>query len=78
MDHRLGLASIPDREVRTAFDQALEERTLREAAEDYALKRGKPGSRNYDAARSRFRRRIRTMGDLERWRVSTRYGRKAL
>jgi hypothetical protein len=63
--------------MRTAFDQALEERALREAAEDYALKRGKPGSPDYDAARLRFRRRIRTLGDLERWEASTRYGRQA-
>jgi predicted RNA polymerase sigma factor len=63
--------------MRTAFDQALEERALREAAEDYALKRGKSGSPDYDAAWLRFRHRIRTLDDLERWRASTRYRRKA-
>jgi hypothetical protein len=48
----------------TAFDQALEQRALREAAEAYATRHGEPGSPAYRAAWLRFRQRIRTLDDL--------------
>lgn len=63
---------------RTPFDRALELRALREAAELYAGQRGKPGSASYRSAWLTFRRRIRSMEDLRRWRTSTaRRGRPA-
>jgi len=54
----------PEAEVRTAFDQALENQALGEAAEDYALHHGNPGSPEYRAAWLRFRQRVRTVDDL--------------
>ena len=63
---------------RTPFDRALELRALREAAEVYAGQRGKPGSASYRSAWLTFRRRIRSMEDLRRWRASAaRRGRPA-
>lgn len=53
--------------VRTAFDQALENQALLEAAENYARQLGRRGSPEYRAAWLLFRGRIRTVGDLERW-----------
>jgi len=64
--------------VRTAIDQALEYQALREAAEDYTRTPGNPGSPEYRAAWVRFRYRIRTLDDLERWQASTRYRRGAV
>ena len=58
--------------MRTAFDQALENQALREAADDYAQEHGNPSSPEYRAAWLRFRRGVRTVDDLRRWQVSTR------
>lgn len=56
----------------TAFDQALENHALLEAAEHYALQRGGPRSPEYRAAWIRFRSQIRTIDDLNRWRTHQR------
>lgn len=57
----------------TAFDQALVNHALGEAADHYARQRGSPGSPEYRAAWIRFRSRIRTLDDLERWRTHQRW-----
>jgi hypothetical protein len=52
----------------TAFDTALEQRDLYEEAVAYALRHGAPGTAAYRDAWVKFRRRIRTVEDLRRWR----------
>jgi hypothetical protein len=58
--------------VRTPFDDALEQRDLREAADAYASQYGESGSGAYREAWLRFRRRIRTLEDLRQMRAATR------
>jgi anti-sigma B factor antagonist len=53
----------------SAFDRALEERALRDAAARYALRSGEPGSPGYRAAWLRFRANIQTLDDLQRRRI---------
>jgi hypothetical protein len=60
-------AAIAKAVTPTAFDQALRNQALLEAAENYALERANHDSPEYRAAWLRFRRQIRTLDDLERW-----------
>ncbi|HET8977585.1 MAG TPA: hypothetical protein VFN87_05455 [Solirubrobacteraceae bacterium] len=54
--------------MQTPFDTALQFSDLRDAAEEYALTHGSPGTAEYLAAWIRFRQRVRTGEDLRRWR----------
>lgn len=56
--------------TQTPFDTALQVRELREAAEEYALSHGAPGTPEYRMARIRFGQRIRTNDDLRHWRAA--------
>jgi hypothetical protein len=51
------------------FDRSLEARGLNEAAHAYARRQSEPGTPEYRAAWLRFRERIKTFGDLQRWRA---------
>lgn len=53
----------------TPFDRALELRELRRAAEAYASRHGKVGSAGYRTAWLKFRRRIQSIDELQRWRA---------
>src|SRR5262249_8433592 len=55
--------------VSAPFDRALEARMLAVAAEAYAARRGAPGSRAYRRPWRQFRGQVRTVGDLEEWRL---------
>lgn len=56
--------------MQTPFDTALQYSDLIDAAEEYALTHGDPGTPEYRVAWLRFRRRIRTGDDLHRWRAA--------
>lgn len=57
-------------DVQSPFDSALQIHDLRDAAEEYALRHGHPGTPEYRAAWIRFRQHIRTADDLRRWRLA--------
>lgn len=56
--------------MQTPFDTALQFRDLSQAAEEYALSHGDPGTSEFRVAWTGFRRRIRTDDDLRRWRAA--------
>ena len=58
-EHRAARVSSP-------FDRSLETRILSDAAEEYGLRHGQPGTAAYRAAWLEFRRRFRTLEDLRR------------
>jgi hypothetical protein len=60
------------RPLSTPFDEALEQRELREAAQAYASRYGELGTPAYREAWFRFRERIRTSDDLRRARDARR------
>jgi hypothetical protein len=53
----------------TPFDRALELVELRRAAEAYASRHGQVGSAGYRTAWLKFRRRIQSIDELQRWRA---------
>jgi phage terminase Nu1 subunit (DNA packaging protein) len=57
-------------DMQTPFDTALQVSDLREAAEEYAVHHGEPGTPEYRVAWIRFSQRIRTGDDLRRWRLA--------
>jgi hypothetical protein len=54
------------------FDRSLELHDLDEAADEYALRHGEPGSATYMGAWVRFRQRIKTAEDLRDMRATAR------